>query len=378
MSSFRQLMMKRFHSAKNYMDLTVVGSPTISSGVVSGFSSSNYLQISGFSNSIQNNNFEMVFKASCGQYTDGKHILFTFNTGSNTTIAFINNRLWVLWNNASIGTSSLNFTNQNFVVGQYYFIKFKRVGNIASLSWGTDGVNFPNELTQDIGTVSLVNGVFQFGYNAYITSNGYSGSVDISASYIKIGTTKYEFRFALPLTVVGSPTITDGVVSGFSSSDYLQTGAILPTDTGHQYVFEGQITTPANANSSRYIFSFYCNNAVGGAVFGFMCRSTSKFAVVTTNGQLNGSTIYEGSSYQFNTIYKYRIETDLNTYVRLYIDDNLEMSQSLSYSGIKSYNGIVYLGAYADNKGNPLNSGSIDVGNSYIIIDGTKYILTLP
>ena len=46
MSVFRQLMMRRYHSAVNYMNLDIVGSPTIQDGVVSNFSTSNYLESS--------------------------------------------------------------------------------------------------------------------------------------------------------------------------------------------------------------------------------------------------------------------------------------------------------------------------------------------
>ena len=65
-----------------------------------------------------------------------------------------------------------------------------------------------------------LSGIFRFG----ITQSGQYGwdnTINLNTSYLKIGSTKYNLQAVVGYTVVGSPTITDGVVSGFGASDYL-------------------------------------------------------------------------------------------------------------------------------------------------------------
>lgn len=55
------------------------------------------------------------------------------------------------------------------------------------------------------------------------------GSIDLNQSYIKINNTKYRLQAVVGYTVVGSPTIVDGVASGFSSDNKIKT-AVYSTD----------------------------------------------------------------------------------------------------------------------------------------------------
>ena len=179
-----------------------------------------------------------------------------------------------------------------------------------------------------------------------------------------------------PLTVVGSPTIIGDVVSEFSSSNYLTANNILSTTVGNKYVFEGEVRL-SSISSTQYIFSFFCNSQTNSNVFGFAFRGTGKFMVVKTDG--TNPSIIEGTlSYQTDTTYKYKVETDLNTYVRVYINGNLDISISLSYTNIQPYNGTVYYGCFAFNKALPLATGLMNFENSYIVNNGTRYKLLLP
>ena len=81
---------------------TVVGNPTIENGIVSGFSSSDYLQISNFD--ISSNSFEI----KCGFRTSSdistEQLLFASRSGSTTKIGltcYTNNNLLFYYLNSS-------------------------------------------------------------------------------------------------------------------------------------------------------------------------------------------------------------------------------------------------------------------------------------
>lgn len=168
-------------------------------------------------------------------------------------------------------------------------------------------------------------------------------------------------------TKVGNPTITDNVVSGFSTNDYITANNALPTTTGNNYIFEGEASVSELTGNTGYIFSFYCNQQANNSVFGLAFRRTGKFMITETNG--SNTTVHEGTlSYQANTNYKYRLETDLNTYVRLYINGNLDISITLSYTNIHPYNGTVFFGCYSTIS-IVLTKGSIDLKETYIKVN---------
>ena len=172
-------------------------------------------------------------------------------------------------------------------------------------------------------------------------------------------------------TLTESP---EGVFSGFSSSNYLQVNNALPTTIGNKYVFEGETELNSTPTTSEYIFSFFCNRKSATSVFGLLYSSSGYFAVAETDG--TSETVHQGTiAYQINTLYKYRVETDLNTYIRVYINDVLGISVSLSYNNIMPYDGTMYYGIYANSNSLPLTSGCINLNNTSDKINSMKYNL---
>jgi hypothetical protein len=169
-------------------NVTLVGSPTISNGVVSGFSTSKYLRTQ---NVVFQSNWEVCVK---------------FTTGSDvTTLAWVvggggsQNRLIIGYEKSkfriilSSNNTSANLAN---ISGSYtvktnttYWLKVQFTGTQYVMSYSTDGKTFTTDYTLTSSTKLYEDGKpLSLGANQY--SNGVNGamatgSIDLKECYIK-------------------------------------------------------------------------------------------------------------------------------------------------------------------------------------------------
>lgn len=222
MSMFYELMMRK---KEQIMYATIKGSLTESpEGVFSGFSSSNYLlgqtNITSEMQQQYLQSFEFQTKIKISTITQETQILYFPYRGILNGITLRSNgaiRWYVISSNYNIISTSL-FSN-----GDTVYIKGKISNGIATLYSSIDGTNWITEGSVTLGTLEAtdVNIPIRLGKSGTTSAVGFEGSIDLNNSYIKLGSTKYNLQAVVGYTIVGSPTITDGVVSGFSSSDYL-------------------------------------------------------------------------------------------------------------------------------------------------------------
>ena len=183
----------------------------------------------------------------------------------------------------------------------------------------------------------------------------------------------------MDLTAVGSPTISNGVVSGFTANDYLQTGAnSFTNEMFAQYLTNSEIVLriKSNATSDQQILSI----PAGGTYGGFFARSNSRvvwqisgttYRVSSGTGVIQADTFYWIKATIKNNIATLSYSIDGITYIQLSTLDISEMpAPTLSYSWLRF--GLNY------NNENPLTEGSIVIPQCYMILSGTKYIFTLP
>lgn len=184
----------------------------------------------------------------------------------------------------------------------------------------------------------------------------------------------------MPLTIVGNPTIVDGVVSGFSSSDYLR----LPNVTSlssFQIKMKLKITT--NSSSYMNIISTYYNWGLQG----FQLRNNTLQGKLryTYNGETTAKQITQSYNFQENTDYwiKYICENN-EFYIGISTDDvnytyssveNIPIGAELALPSSVGGFGAWTIGATYQFSA---FQGEIDIPKCLIILDGTKYILTLP
>ena len=244
-SEVLELMNEARHSTFDRSKFTIVGSPNITDdGIASGFSGSNYITISQidvtkpFSVKIP-----FVFNTSAINWKDLFSIGSTYiDIGSN------NNARMSL----QLSTSGLKVANKfidSFVVGSSYYIIFGWDGN-------TYTAKIYNENDVLIDTVSytssetIVNGTTQIGYKW----NAWAGSIDLKQFSITVdgvevfSGNKTGIDTIKPdnYTVVGTPTISaDGIASGFSSSNYIQSSNQISFVAGQHW----EIKEKVNLNS---------------------------------------------------------------------------------------------------------------------------------
>ena len=184
----------------------------------------------------------------------------------------------------------------------------------------------------------------------------------------------------MPLTVVGSPTITDGVVSGFSADDFL----VLP-NINSLSTFEIKMKFKITTNSDSYMNIISTRYQWG--LQGFQLKNNTLQAKLRYNYQETNTTKTITQSYDF--------QENIDYYVKYIFNENNEFYVGIStdditytYSSVENIpNGATILLPISSSIGKlsigvtiqySAFQGEIDIPNSYIIINGTKYIFTLP
>lgn len=164
------------------INTSIVGSPIINNGIVSGLTSGNYVKTPNQLNLTTANDWEIVIKYThlaggslrgfCGLLT-GDNIQCNFYITDSNTVQSDG-----VWGNLESSTS--------LIVGSTYWTKLQFTGSQYILSLSTNGKDFINQSVIDSTTkVSLVQS-FAFGCDRSTNSINDTVSIDLTQSYIKI------------------------------------------------------------------------------------------------------------------------------------------------------------------------------------------------
>ena len=172
-------------------NVTVVGSPTIDNGVVSGFSASNYLTTTD-SFSPQGNYWEMVFVFTTCENTSATQVLVDSNNGLSyrpVGLYIANSKMKIV---LSSSTSSNNIVNdfegtKTINPNTKYYYKLEFDGSSYTGSVSLDGLLWETDAVIN-SSVSVLSGYpFILGEHTNKTySQPFKGSIDLTQSYIKI------------------------------------------------------------------------------------------------------------------------------------------------------------------------------------------------
>ena len=180
----------------------------------------------------------------------------------------------------------------------------------------------------------------------------------------------------MPLSIVGNPTITDGVVSGFSSSDYLQTNLGISNTTN---IIEISLKFTIGTISEQGIFGSTNNFTKYG--FNLNSDGTLRTGVrVSVDGTESNKNLSSDLVLSANSTYYAVMSCDKNTHILTLKISTDGQNWTTKTSDIGSFDNFVGLG---NNKigytQNGAFDGSIDIksNKSFTIIDGTKYIFTI-
>jgi hypothetical protein len=218
----------KFTANLDVMYALIQGTPTVQDGRVWGFSTTNYLKLDRILN-IDNKTWEYQIKFRLNQKNIaqalGQRLIISTIIGDNNKIRYYTTNSSVF--NGDYGSHILS-------LNQDYYFKIVYNGSSYTSYISKDGKTWEVDITS--GTTSIVipspsdNGVIGSNLN---TNTYIHGTIDLNRSYIKIDDTKYKLQAVVGYTKVGSPTITDGVASGFSASDYLETSADFNNQTAY-------------------------------------------------------------------------------------------------------------------------------------------------
>ncbi|MBO7713895.1 MAG: hypothetical protein J6S85_10025 [Methanobrevibacter sp.] len=159
---------------------TIVGSPTITDGVVSGFSSSNYLQISNFPAYTQDDRVELVFNFTLTTLTDS-----TFMGGNGALfVSVVNSSGKIQYYGSAIGLSGELGANI-LSTGQNYYFKVIYDTNSLKGYISTDGTIWILDYTKNLSATFSKSGVYYIG-RAPVANQYLRGTMNLNNTYIKV------------------------------------------------------------------------------------------------------------------------------------------------------------------------------------------------
>ena len=177
-----------------YNDFTVIGSPNIntSTGIVSGFSSSNYLTLPQslnpadkswevrlkFTTSNNINSTQGIFQSIIDYTESGQRgiILLIVNGKSRFGIS-TNGSSWLFITDSSF----------NLATNTTYWVKFGWTGTEYYLEYSTDGINYTRDITENSSIPAYSSSNYTvLGIYSWSIKEGFLGTLDLSECYIKV------------------------------------------------------------------------------------------------------------------------------------------------------------------------------------------------
>lgn len=263
----------------------IYGNPTISSGVASGFSEGNYLQVL---NGKQDNNTEYVVKFTTGSTTKStaQDILcaenfFTLEIASNTWGVITYN--WETASSTTLFTASANTT---------YWVKILVNGKTKTFSYSTDGENYTQAASFTDNDIDITD-IYQLrignhSLNRLLYQRAFLGSVDLNETYINVNGARFwngmDYKKYYPI----GGNITDGqwtrndiaVFDGITLSNGTRTYTVnnfLPEDDTPYEILAcsyGRTGTTSGNSATWWISS---TTDVIGTVMGYINTRTASY-----------------------------------------------------------------------------------------------------
>ena len=167
------------------LNVTIIGSPTINNGVVSGLSASNYLRVpSAFNHN--NKSWEMVWKLTTGSNVSTSGQFVSSNSNYGITLTVESSRFTL---NLSSNGSSFNIANTRgtytVLANTNYWVKVEFNGTSYKLSYSLDGKTYNTDISITSSATLYNNTTLNIGIGRLI-SYPFLGSIDLSGCYIKI------------------------------------------------------------------------------------------------------------------------------------------------------------------------------------------------
>jgi hypothetical protein len=272
--------------------------------------------------------------------------------------------------NYGIGGSdwTININGSNILSANTdYYIRLNINKGSVIISHSTDNINYIEDIYTNINfteqSLSLCYGIGR------VTANYLRGTIDLNRSYIKIDDTKYKLQAVVGYRVVGSPTITDGVVSGFSYDNYLTVHQ--PTSGIVEFVFKIKYVS---TGSGQCLYRIIKRGSVEQLL---RIESNNKITFTNNIKDLNSATILsDNTNYWLKLIYNpgNSISLSLSTNGTDYTLEDEAVGDVVALSDTEMTIGGYRLDTYMYKN----FAGSIDLNNTYIKINNKLWFNGLP
>ena len=310
------------------------GTPVISNGVVSGFSSTNYVTCN--LNVPYSHSVDIVMEVNLEEinvnhwlfhsaFTDtGAGIWFMINS-SNVFRVFVGSGAGTAWDIANQVTGSHVFTT-----GKVY-LRAQFTGSAYIFSYSSDKVNWTADITISSTAVAPLNATYYLGYGG--SSNNLRGSIDLKEfsiytdgflafSGVKTGVDTFKEN---DYTEVGSPVITsNGIASNLSTDNYckLTAPSFALTNSDSWTIETPTYFLPDVTTQRDSVFQFASSgtNTLGAML---SLRSTSSFAAFIQSSTTSSDVLRAAVDFPANTEYlQVKYEHEISGLYKIYYSIN--------------------------------------------------------
>lgn len=366
MSMFHELMMRK---KEQIMYATIKGTLTENDGVFSGFSTSNYLEIPNVPTYTQDDKIEFVTNFTLTTLNDS-----TLCGGAGAfCVPVVSSDGKIQYFGSVISLTGQKGTNI-LVVNQNYYFKAIYDTNSFKGYISTDGINWILDYSKSVSVTFSKSGAFQLGRKTNVSTQYLKGSMNLNKSYIKINSTKYNLQAVVGYTIVGSPTITDGVVSGFTTSDYVRTSQDWDTFADAEtWKIHTRIITGENYNTTRSTGVLSSQ----GFQAGFGVSISGKLVSIIYLSDNSQFSLISSLTIESNTSYDIELEKTKSQYIfRVKKTNTVTWEEKTNNSTLLVRNNFYnpnYLYFGNVNYFNVVFTGSIDMNETIIFVNNKLY-----
>ena len=375
---------------KGIVDYTVVGTPTIVDGVASGFSDNYYLTVGTNLPSSKMIDYELYSKFTIADSSSAQSVLGFYGSAHNLGLVVSSAKKIIYYIGYVSGlqktiTSTNSFQNGDTVIAHAYYAGNNtfvlKTSNDNGVTWDT------NTLTLDPTTLDNLNTTNPIRLGRARLDNyawPFLGSIDLNETYIKVNGQAWFHPYPnsypklvgpVNYTTVGSPTISNGVVSGFSSSDYLSVASNTSCTSVTVLELFTKATIPAVDTNNQYVLSYRSQTSNGflfspqGKIKWVIARvdgTTSDFEIPSSISVSQGDTVLIHGYYEGNNVFVLRVSKDNGaTWTTNKVTHDLSTLQTPVNDGFR-------IGDVRTNYDRHFN-GSIDLNNTYIKVNGSLW-----
>lgn len=385
----RNALVQLFNDLPYNVGYEVVGSPTINNDVVSNFSDTDNLKLSQAS--VKEGNLEMKFEFTTGADINTGQYLFSWQSNPSGTnrqcgIYISNGRYGIVMR--EIDNTNHQYANSGGAVVQantHYYLKtiFNTEDKSLKVGLSTDDASYTYGIQY-----TLSNNMCLFNSTQYLPQIGrampnnyfWQGSINLN-TYIKINDV-YWFRGQAAmtktlscvgatgnqnkLTIVGSPTINNGVLGGLSANDYAYTN-ISSAVTPNIIEIGGSFTMSAEGNGG-WIFS-NINSSTAWQGLALTVRNTADANQGILLYSSTSKYFFKAKQFVANTTYNYKIVYSKENHSADLFIDNVLLGTLSNLEWDVKLGGEFQIGKYNTD----YFKGNINLNTIYIKVDSEEF-----